>query len=221
MSPDANPAANAPLGDTSQKHKAELPAFYNDLALTLETAWRMLAQGATDRDAPLHMLAVASVDPDGRPQQRSMVLRECHRAERALQFHTDVRAVKVAELQAQPRVSVLGYDHGRRTQLRIAGNVQLLSDGPVVERAWQTMRNVSRVAYRSSKPPGTIFASVDEHESLNASEITVHDTFARENFCVIQVAVEELEWVYLNGAGNRRARFSWPDGDVVAYWLQA
>ena len=53
----------------------ELPAFYNDLALSLETAWSLLEQGARDRHAAFHALSVASVDQAGHPRQRTMILR--------------------------------------------------------------------------------------------------------------------------------------------------
>lgn len=224
---DAKPNAAALSTDILGNRKSDRPDppnFYNDLALTLETAWNMLAQGATDRDASLHTLSVASVDQAGHPQQRSMVLRECNRSENTLQFHTDVRSAKVSHLQTQPRVSVLGYDHGRKTQLRINGDATLATDGPLVERAWQTTRNVSRIAYSSRVAPGTTLANVADHETLHAHDITVDDAVAfaaRENFCVVTVAIHELEWVYLNAHGNRRAIFTWPGGTLDARWIQA
>lgn len=218
---DNKSADAAQVADTATGKKPELPAFYNDLALTLESAWRMLAQGATDRDAPLHVLSVANIDLAGNPQQRCMVLRECYRNERVLHFHTDLRSAKVAQFSAAPRLSMLGYDHGRRTQLRLSGETTILTEGALVDRAWQTMRNISRVAYRSRVAPGTHFASADDHEALTGEEITAHDAFARENFCVVRVSVHELEWVYLNAAGNRRAIFDWSGGMLHARWLQA
>jgi pyridoxamine 5'-phosphate oxidase len=224
---DAKPNAAVPLADVAGNKKPdrpEPPNFYNDLTLTLETAWNMLAQGVTDRDASLHTLCVASVDLAGYPQQRSMVLRECNRAGKTLQFHTDVRSAKISHLRAQPRVSVLGYDHGRKTQLRINGNAALSTEGSLVERAWQTTRNVSRIAYSSRVAPGTMLANAADHETLHAHDITADDAIAfaaRENFCVVTVAIHELEWVYLNAHGNRRAIFTWPDGTLEARWIQA
>ncbi|NJR71990.1 MAG: hypothetical protein HC782_02445 [Gammaproteobacteria bacterium] len=42
---------------------------------------------------------------------------------------------------------------------------------------------------------------------------------ARENFCLIHVAVDLLDWVYLSSEGNRRAQFSWANGELTSQWL--
>jgi hypothetical protein len=55
--------------------------------------------------------------------------------------------------------------------------------------------------------------------------VTSDDAIAQRNFCVLIIHVEELDWIYLDHRGNRRARFRWGGNDVASplpqsQWLQ-
>ena len=73
-----------------------------------------------------------------------MVLRQCVDDRRMLTFHTDVRSPKWQEMAANPQVTVLGYCHQRRLQLRLAGRVACYAAGS----------DVARAAWRVLPPPG-------------------------------------------------------------------
>ena len=64
----------------------------NTLDAVLADIWMRLVRGGADRRSAFHTPVVASVDADGLPQQRVMVLRKCIEAEAVMRFHTDLRS---------------------------------------------------------------------------------------------------------------------------------
>jgi pyridoxamine 5'-phosphate oxidase len=188
------------------------PAFYNDLAASLDMAWQLWGRGTVDRHSGFHTPVVTSVDADGNPQARTMILRAVDREARAMRFHTDVRSAKMLHWKFKPRVCVLGYDASKKIQLRVDGRVILHTADAIADDAWKNSRPESRVAYRVKIAPGV---------ALDApSDAPSSDEGGRENFAVAMIDVESLEWIYLSAEGNRRAIFSWPNNVLESSWLQ-
>ena len=97
-------------------HQVALPAYYNDLDASFAEAWNVVAAGVTDRNSPAHTPTVGTVDADGTPQLRIMILRAVSRDLRSLRFHTDARSDKTAQLQDKAAASVLVYDPAAKAQ---------------------------------------------------------------------------------------------------------
>jgi pyridoxamine 5'-phosphate oxidase len=199
-----------------------VPTFYDDLDLTLAHAWGLWVRGGADRRSPFHTPVVTTVDADGAPQARVMVLRKADAAARTLRFHTDCRSGKVAELAQQPLVTVLGYDFAAKIQLRASGTAKVLVSGADVDKAWASTGMASRKCYLASTGPGSpgdqatsglspVFETRDPTESESIP--------GRDNFAILMVTISSLEWVYLAAQGHRRARFSWQDGQQTMTWL--
>ncbi len=188
-----------------------LPTFYNDLNAALTHAWACLARGSADRRSPFHAPVVASVGLDGAPQQRTMILRKVDVAARTLRFFTDTRSAKVAEWQCHARVSVLAYSSSDKLQLRLAGNVRCETDTALADNCWANLRETARAGYAQADTPGGVMENPDAHLPLSAT--------ARDNFCLIHVDVDCIDWVFLSPQGNRRAQFSWPQDSLHAQWL--
>ena len=55
--------------------KPPRPAFADDLAASLQEAFRLLANAVPDRRSPLHTPTVATLDESGAPSLRTVVLR--------------------------------------------------------------------------------------------------------------------------------------------------
>jgi pyridoxamine 5'-phosphate oxidase len=188
------------------------PSFYDDLAGTLDEAWRVLGRGAVDRRSPLHTPAVATTGIDGQPQVRTVVLRGVDKPNRTLRFHSDARSGKFAELTADPRIAVLGYDAGHKIQLRVTGRATLHTGDNTAAAAWAKSQAMSRMCYRQAEAPGTALA-------VSAPAGPLLDD-GSEHFVVVSVAIHAIEWLYLAHAGHRRARFVWTDGELTAAtWL--
>jgi pyridoxamine 5'-phosphate oxidase len=189
-----------------------LPSFYNDLAASLDMAWLLWGRGTADRHSGFHTPVVTSVDQDGNPQARTMILRAVDREARTMRFHTDVRSAKMLHWKFKSRVCVLGYDASKKIQLRVDGRVNLHTDDAVAEKAWRSSRPESRAAYGVKNAPGHAVGAPSDAPQSNEQ--------GRENFAVAMVEVESLEWTYLSAEGNRRAIFSWQNGEFTSNWLQ-
>ncbi len=201
---------------TPTKNALTGPAFYDDLDETLRESWRLLCRGVGDRRSPFHTPTLATVRDDGSPSMRTLVLRAVDPIHRHLRLHTDVRSGKFREIMARPGVALHFYDPKRKIQLRIDGRARLHRDDAIAAAAWDATRPFSRLCYRNEPSPG--------REIADPSSIRVeHDPDAadagRENFAVIRVEVDRLEWLYLAAAGHRRASFAWQDVKLSAMWL--
>ncbi|MEM8918882.1 MAG: pyridoxamine 5'-phosphate oxidase family protein [Pseudomonadota bacterium] len=191
----------------------DLPAFYDDLDLSLRAAWSLLAEGAIDRRSPVHVSVVGSIDAKGLPSQRVMVLREADSANHRLRFHTDARAAKVGEFGADGApVSILAYHPEERIQLRLNGHGWIEKDGPAADAAWAASTNFAKRCYLADPAPGLtvdapisgLSAAIEGHKPSDAQVAP-----ARTNFAILLVEVERIEWLYLANAGHRRAVFEW------------
>ena len=221
----------------SAQSTPSLPAFYDSLDASLNEAWRLLADGLTDRRTAFHAPIVASIDLQGHPTARTMILRDADRAHRTLIFHADIRSAKITELRARPSVCAIAYDAEQKIQLRISGSITLHSDDEIANSAWAGSRAMSRLTYSVDDAPGTVITvpttlpapklemvndAVNDADSDAAKEeLDLVANLGRINFCVIVVHIASIEWVYLASQGNRRALFSWVGSEALeAAWLQ-
>jgi len=190
------------------------PPYYNDLTATLNHAWACLTRGSADRRSPFHAPVVATIGLDGTPQQRTLILRKVDVASRTLRFFTDTRSAKIAEWRQNPRVSVLTYSASDKIQLRLSGSVRCETDSALADNCWANLRETARAGYAQNDAPGVAISTPDADSPVSAL-INV----ARDNFCLIHVDVDSLDWVFLSSHGNRRAQFSWPEGVLNTQWL--
>ena len=172
-----------------------------------------LINAVCDRKSPLHSPVVATGDADA----RVMVLREFDADAWTLRFHTDARAPKVAVIEADNRLCVLGYDKAEKVQLRLRGKGTIARDGPEVDAAWEESTNFARRCYlgegtgaisaepTSGLPPRFEGCEPDDDELLPA----------RENFAILKIEVFEIDWFSLAHTGHRRALL----GRESAKWI--
>lgn len=198
------------------RHGWVAPHFYNDLDATLTEAWRLLRLGATDRRSPLHTPAIATIREDGAPSVRTVVLRAADPDLRTLRFHTDLRSVKVRELDADPRVALHFYDPIEKIQLRVDGRAILHADDSLASEAWAASRSFSRLCYGIAPNPGGV---LDDPRDAQVAKNTGDAEAGRENFAAVSVDIVCLEWLYLAARGHRRARFTWEEQRSTAVWL--
>ena len=187
------------------------PAYADDLAETLAEAFRLLARGVADRRHPFHTPTLATIGADGAPRARTLVLRGFDAATRTLRLHTDTRSQKFGELAAEPRCALHAYDAGAQIQLRLAGRATLHQEDAMADSAWAASRPFSRLCYAAADAPGAVLA---------APPPAPREGDGRGNFAAILVALESLEWLWLDAAGHRRARFTWSNRAAPqAEWL--
>jgi pyridoxamine 5'-phosphate oxidase len=198
--------------------------FYNDLSLSLVEARRLIEPGATDRRSEAHCPSVATLDANGLPSQRVMILRHVDWSARKLRFHTDARSTKTLTLSERNEASVLFYLSEAKIQLRLTGTMSIATTGEEIDMAWENATLFARRAYMATSAPGTV---VEQPVSglpafIEGRQPTDEDIApARENFALLHVQFDTVEWLHLANSGHRRARWRW-DGSVSCWegcWL--
>lgn len=184
------------------------------------SVWQGLNQASTSSASPWRLPVLATADTAG-PHARTIVLRSVDVAARVLMFHTDVRSPKVGQLQTEPRVSLVFYDSATQVQLCVRGLATIHTNDLTADQQWRGTPPSSRRAYLAPEPPGTLSATpcVNLPDTVlgripSESELTV----GRENFAVIAVATQEVDWLKLDRQGSLRAMFGYvhTSGIVVA-----
>lgn len=154
------------------------------LATVLAQSWTLLAQGCADPAHGCHWPVLATVALDGSADARTVVLRAVDPAARALAVHSDARAGKLAQLRANPHACLVFHDPAARIQLRASGPIAIHAGDAAAAQAWAALRPQSQALYAG---------------------------FAR--FTLLRLRVTALDWLLLDPAGHRRARFRWVAGD--------
>ncbi|XXN66075.1 pyridoxamine 5'-phosphate oxidase family protein (plasmid) [Enterobacter ludwigii] len=154
--------------------------------------WQQLETSAREPDAGFHFLTLASVDLQGKPQARTLVLRAVDHIHRTLEFHTDMRSPKWQALAVNPDVTVLGYC--TKTQLRLQGTVKLhAAHSAVAKAAWQRLTPRTQQTYAGAAPGSDLDSPANDAGN------------AEDNFGVLQIRITQLDWCLLARENNQRA----------------
>lgn len=192
--------------------KPARPAFADDLAASLQEAFRLLADAVPNRRSAFHTPTIASLDDAGAPSLRTIVLRGFDAEARTLRFHTDRRSDKARGIARDPRVMVHFYDAALHIQLRVAGCAVLHLEDSVADAAWAASRSSSRMCYAAPDASGAV-VPVPPAAPQDAE-------IGRPHFAAVVIGFHRLEWLWLAAAGHQRARFIWDDvGNLTADWI--
>ena len=164
--------------------KVSQKANYMNISLPklLDQAWSLLEEGQADGQSPFRLMSLATVDGEGQPKARHVVLRGVDRGAKNLEFHTDISSSKCAELQANPQAQLLFWDPDLAIQLRLHARIALRQDAHR-DAEWQDVPGPSQIAY--GKTPRTGLA--------------IRDAFAyaltpsKSQFMVCSCAVQKFE----------------------------
>ncbi len=201
-----------------QKNK---PDYYNDLNKVYLKIWDLLKTGLLNRDLPFH-IPVFICSYKNKSDGRIVVLRGIDEKEKKIWFHSDIRSNKIKILKSNPEATLLFYDKNEKIQLRISGNVKINYENQVTKRSWEKTAHLSRQCYLGDKAPGT-------NSSIPASGLTIEvdnlkytkeeSEVGYKNFCVIELYIKSIEWLYLAAKGHRRAYFNIANDTLEKKWL--
>ncbi|MBR0649574.1 pyridoxamine 5'-phosphate oxidase [Roseomonas terrae] len=182
------------------------------LDAALARAFDALRAGVADHRSTFRTPVLATIGMGGAPALRTVVLRGFDPAARCLHIHTDRRSPKFAQLAADGRAALHGYDPQSRLQLCLHGHAVLHVGDAAADAAWTASRETSRMTYAGTHPPGT---------PLRAPPVAPTDAAAgRAQFGLVSFTFDALDWLMLDPAGNRRACFAWAaDGTLTATWI--
>lgn len=197
------------------------PPRASDLSEIHATVWSGLEAAPADPDHPWRLPVLATQAADG-PRARTVVLRSAGKADRTLIAHTDVRSPKVRQLAGDNRVVLLFWDPRRSVQASIQGAATVHTDDAVAGEQWTATPALSRRGYLGPLPPGT--PTVKPNHNLPDDIVGRQPTEdelqpGRENFCVIRVLADTIDWLQLDRSGNLRARFEYGTGGLIANWI--
>lgn len=119
--------------------------------------WRPPLSRALHRNRSLpyaRYLQLATVSPDGRPANRTIVFRGFLETSSQLKFITDDRSQKIAQVQAQPWGEACWYFPKTREQFRLSGMLTLVLADPAPEtlaqarrQQWQELSDAARLQF--------------------------------------------------------------------------
>ena len=178
---------------------------HDTLPETLDRAWACMIAGAAPGKSRFSMAQVASIGLDGAPRARTVVIRHVDAKAREVTFHTDRRSPKVKELQADPRVTIIGYDMEAGLQVRFEGDARLHIGDSEAMLAWSAARDQSRIAYRLDHAPGAPLETPSEGAPSDAARAPGDQKIGFDHFCRVTVKVTKVDWLDLDAAGHRRA----------------
>ncbi len=199
-----------------QKNK---PEYYNNLSNIYLKIWTLLHSGLKNRDAPFHIpVFVCGKKPDA----RIIVLRGISEKEKKIWFHSDIRSKKVKIVKSNSDVALLFYDKSEKIQLRISGKAKINYQNNFTEKSWKKTAHMSRQCYLGNKSPGseTSLPTSGLTENIDNLKYSIEESeIGYKNFCVIEISINSIEWLYLAAKGHRRALFTLKNNLVEKKWL--
>ncbi|MBF9040801.1 pyridoxamine 5'-phosphate oxidase [Rhodobacterales bacterium LSUCC0387] len=174
-------------------------SWAHDLSQLYAETWRRLIRGVHDRHAPARHPTLATVNKEGKPQARTVVLRAADRGSATLDIHTDLQSRKVADVTITPYAALHIWDPSADLQMRLEAEVNVLT-GDDAEEIWEKVPEVSRLSYGISPPPGKpIPTALDYLKNADPA-----------SFAVLRLELSCIDALHL-GQNHRRARFSRSD----------
>lgn len=170
--------------------------------------WMELARAALDRHHEWRTPVLATLGLDGAPNARTVVLRHTDATLRTLDFYTDSRSPKIAELAAQPQATLLFWSTRLNWQLRARVNIKALTSGQEVEAVWAKLKQ-SRAAgdYLTVAAPGDKLSAADAKPFCEDAAAAAA-TNSQHHLAILKAQVDEIDWLELSRNGHRRAKLS-------------
>ncbi|NNJ26475.1 pyridoxamine 5'-phosphate oxidase family protein [Alienimonas chondri] len=202
----------------------------DDLDAILADLWERLGDGAARSKPAFHLPTLCTVragEDRPEPTARTVVLRHAERGGGAanggeIGCHTDARGAKVAELRANPRAAWVFYDPAARLQVRATGASRVLTDGPVVDAAWEATPPSARRCYLAPLVPGVETDGPEPNvpPAVRKRDPTPEESApGRANFAVLRTDVDRIDWLHLHHAGHLRAVFERTGDDWRGAWV--
>ena len=178
-----------------------------DTTNAIESIWRRLRRAAADKKDPARTLHFATVDTDGKPQSRMVVLRAVDMETRTLRFFTDWASGKCAELKDNSNTALTLWDPVLRLQVRLSalGRVTTM---PNPNEIGVVLDTHERALYGLVPEPGTVIEG--------SGEFQLGD---RLRFATVDCVVTQLDALWLSRPKHRRLSAAWTQGRWDSYWV--
>lgn len=181
-----------------------------DLKSLESLAWKKLLNGSVKKKNGFRTMCVGTIGSDSTVALRTVINRKVDELQKNIFFYTDNRSRKFFDLQKNNQVSLHFYDAKQRVQIVLKAHAEICDDAVFTENRWQASSPQARLGYMTLDAPNTKSENptlgYDEKFSETKPTDAESDLF-KKNFTIIICKVYELEFLYLDYVGNRKANF--------------
>ncbi|RYH03037.1 pyridoxamine 5'-phosphate oxidase [Salipiger sp. IMCC34102] len=180
-----------------------------------DIARRWLEEASATEPNDPNAIALASVDADGLPNVRIVLLKEIEPA--AFVFYTNYESAKGTELQASGKAAFVLHWKTLRRQIRVRGTVSR-EDGPQADAYYRSRALDSRIGAWASAQSRPLGSRADLMEQVEAARRAQGDDPRRPPFWGgFRIVPTEVEF-WADGAHRLHDRFRWTRADAGAGW---
>ena len=183
---------------------------HNNTNEIYENIWKCLDKGVNDRLSDYHTFSLAT-SPKNIVEVRTVVLRGYDRKNQSIIFHTNNLTNKINEIKNNPSVGALFYDRKGKIQIRCNGDAVISNMDQYCKERWDKMSSQSQECYYQNISPGKNIESPGIVKNKLENKLS-------ENFTVITININKIDWLYLSSAGHTRVKFLKNDG-FTGQWI--
>lgn len=184
--------------------------------------WRSPLARALHRNRSLaysRYLQLATVRPDGRPANRTVVFRGFWNDTNQLKFAIDSRSQKTEQIPLQNWAEVCWYFPKTREQFRILGQLTLVTDqsdnvslSQAREQLWRDLSDAARVQFAWAQPGAP-------RADAATFEPPVPDALMPlPNFCLLLLDPDQIDHLELRGDPQNRYLYTRSTDEKAADW---
>ena len=185
-------------------------------------AWKKILNGSVKKKNGFRTMCVGTIGVNKDASLRIVINRKVNEVEKTIYFHTDIRSRKFEDLKKDNKISILFYDARQRVQIVIKAHATQHTNNALALDRWKATSAQARLGYMTIHPPNTKsdIPTLGYEEKFSINKPTdVESNLYSKNFSVIACKVYELEFLYLDYLGNRKANFYYNNGILEkSYW---
>lgn len=174
-----------------------------------ENLWKTLSRATADKKHPWRVVTLSTTGQNG-ANSRNIILRAVESQSALCTFYTDLRSGKIADVAHDPRVSLLFWNPRSSEQLRAWGEACVVGDQAALDSHWARIPVYARKDYATISAPGAVLQrgaeSIQKLDPLSdrLSDALLNLDHARNNFRLIQVKIQRMDYLKLNREGHLR-----------------
>lgn len=180
--------------------------------------WNSLDLATSSRGA-FTTLSLSTTGLDHRPKSRTIILRQVNKENGVIRFATDLRSRKIEEINAQPYVALTGYDGNESVQIRLEGRAYINLSPEQTKSFFNTLKPHTHYLFTSNERPGSKISRPDDVQFAKESDRTSDIAF--QNFGLVDIVLDAMEWLDLSKAPHHRLRFERTGEHWSHHWLVA
>jgi len=161
--------------------------------------WYYLKIGIENRDSDYHTFSLAT-SYKNIVRNRTVVLRNYNEDNKTISFHTHNLTKKVLDINNNKNVEALFYNRKEKIQIRISGLAVINEQDDLCKEKWLEMSTQTKECYFQNITSGQPINNPDLIKSVIQDKIS-------ENFIIITIHINKIDWLYLSSKGHKRIKF--------------